>query len=116
LQAPEYIPALDLVVTAPDGWLAAFCIGWLDRQGLGGRPSGQIEPLGVHPDFRRRGLGRAVLLEGLRRLVAHGAEQLLVETDDYRDAAYALYESASFRVAHKILLYRKDCAANTAAS
>src|SRR5262249_9000849 len=51
LQAPEHMPDLDLVVTATDGRLAAFCVCWLDPRGPGGRPTGQIEPMGVHPDF-----------------------------------------------------------------
>jgi mycothiol synthase len=108
LLAPEYIPDLDLVVVAPDGRLVAFCVCWFAPQGPDGQPTGQVEPMGVHPDFQRHGLGRTVLREGLRRLVAHGATQLIVQTDDYRDAARALYESVGFRVAHKILLYRKD--------
>ncbi len=71
---------------------------------------GQIEPLGVHPDYQKLGLGRAVLLEGLRRLQSRGSVSMIVETDDYRDAAVALYQAAGFEVTHKILIYRKDVA------
>lgn len=108
LAAPEYISDLDLVVAAPDGRLAAFCLCWLNRSLS--VPSGQIEPLGVHPDFRKLGLGHAVLLEGLRRLRARGAQRIFVETDNYRDAALELYESAGFRVIKDVLVYRKDFA------
>jgi len=108
LVQPEYLPDLDLVVAAPDGRLAAFCVGWLDRQGPDGTVLGQVEPLGVHPDFQGQGLGRAVLLESLRRMQEHGATLLTVETDTYRDAAFALYQSAGFRVAHDIWVYRRD--------
>ena len=90
LARPEYRPDLDLVAVAPDGRLAAFCICWLNR-GPGGEVSGQVEPLGVHADFRRQGLGRTILVEGLRRLQEHGAASVAVETDNYRDAAFALY-------------------------
>jgi ribosomal protein S18 acetylase RimI-like enzyme len=109
LQRPEYVPELDLVVVAPGGRLAAFCIGWFAAQGPDGRPTGQIEPLGVHPDFQKLGLGRAILAEALIRLQSHGAEQVVVETDDFRDAAYALYQSAGFQRAHAIGVYRRDC-------
>ncbi len=51
LQRAEYEPDLDLVVEAPNGQLAAFCIGWLDRSRAYGKPAGQIEPMGVHADF-----------------------------------------------------------------
>jgi mycothiol synthase len=108
LQQPAYRPELDLVAVAPDGRLAAFCVGWFDPHGVDGRPSGQIEPLGVHQDFQGQGLARAILAEGVRRLGQHGAEQLLVETDNYRPAAIALYESTGFRIERKVLVYRKD--------
>lgn len=110
LHQPAYRPDSDLVVAAPDGRLAAFCIGWLHRGADGNR--GQIEPMGVHPDFRRLGLGQAILAEGLRRLYAQGAQEVFVETDNYRDAAFALYESVGFRVARDVLVYRKDYPSN----
>ncbi len=114
LEQPEYLPDLDLVIAAPDGQLVAFCVGWLDHHAPGGAVLGQVEPLGVHPDFQGQGLGRAVLLEGLRRLQAHGATLLTVETDTYRDAAFSLYQSAGFRVAYDIWVYRRDFTARAA--
>lgn len=107
LRCPEYHADLDLVAVAPDGRLAAFCVCWCDRDADGKR-TGQIEPLGVHKDFRQLGLGRAILLEGLRRLYACGADTVCVETDNYRDAALELYEGVGFSLAQDVLVYRKD--------
>ena len=104
LKQPEYLPDLDLVAVAPDGSLAAFCIAWLEAQSR----LGQIEPLGVHPAWRNLGLGQGILSEALRRLQACGAQQVCVETDEYRNPALALYESAGFRRARSVLVYRKD--------
>jgi ribosomal protein S18 acetylase RimI-like enzyme len=106
LRHPDYSPDLDVVVSAPDGRLAAFCIGWLNPTGL----NGQIEPLGCHADFRRYALGRLVLAEVLRRLQAQGAQQIYVETDNYRDTAFRLYQSLGFEVVRDILVFRKDYA------
>lgn len=92
VQRPGYRADLDLVVAAPDGRVAAFAILWLGPES-GGRREGQFEPVGVCPDFRRRGLGRAVMLEGMRRLRAAGATHAIVATDDTRAAANALYRS-----------------------
>jgi ribosomal protein S18 acetylase RimI-like enzyme len=64
--------------------------------------------MGVHPDFRKLGLGQAILTENLRRLVQHGAEQLFVETDSYRGPALELYESVGFQVVRDVWVYRKD--------
>ena len=107
LQRPEYIPDLDLVVVAPDERLAAFCVCWLTKDS-DGRIGGQVEPLGVHADFRKLGLGRAILVEGLKRLRAKGAESIYVQTDNYRNAAFRLYEAVGFQVIQDILMYRKD--------
>lgn len=107
LQRPEYIPDLDLVCVAPNGQLAAFCICWLDKS-VNGNITGQIEPLGVHADFRKLGLGKAILAEGLKRLSEKGARNIYVQTDNYRNAAFKLYESAGFHVTQDILIHRKD--------
>jgi ribosomal protein S18 acetylase RimI-like enzyme len=107
LRRPEYVPDLDLVAVAPDGRLAAFCVCWLGRHSEAAI-SGQIEPLGVRAEFSRLGLGRAILSEGLRRLVGHGAGRIYVETDSWRNAALATYESVGVRVIRNVLVYRKD--------
>ena len=107
LQHPDYRPDLDVVIAAPDGRLAAFCIGWavvIPGEGL----TGHIEPLGCHQDFRRYALGRLALVEVLRRMQAIGVQSIYVETDNYRDTALALYESVGFRIARNVLVYRKD--------
>jgi mycothiol synthase len=115
LRRPEYVPDLDLIAVAPDGSLAAFCVAWLDIRS-DREVSGQIEPLGVHDAHRHRGLGRAILYEALRRLHRHGARQVYVETDNYRDGALATYQSAGFSVLHDIVVYRKDYVAARANS
>jgi mycothiol synthase len=107
LRRPEYTPGLDLVAIAPDGRLAAFCICWLAKDSEG-EPIGQVEPLGVHEDFRELGLGRAILSEGLQRLHLCGADEVYVETDKYRNAALTLYEAMGFGTIRDILVYRKD--------
>jgi mycothiol synthase len=107
LQHPAYTPDLDLVVEAPDGRLVAFCICWLNKSVEAG-PIGQVEPLGCHKDFAHLALGRVALSEGLRRLQAFGARNIFVETDNYRNIAFRLYESFDFQVIQDVLVYRKD--------
>lgn len=94
--APTYRPDLDLIVVAPDDRFAAFCIVWLDdANGLG-----VFEPVGCHPDFQRRGLGKAVMTEGLRRLHALGATTAYVGSGskEQSPAANALYDGLGFTV------------------
>jgi ribosomal protein S18 acetylase RimI-like enzyme len=60
---------LDIVAIALDQRFAAFATCWVDQ----GNRVGQFEPVGTAPEFRRQGLGQAVLSEGLRRMQQHGA-------------------------------------------
>ncbi len=67
--APDYHPELDLVVETPDGGYASGCIVWHDAR----NHFGVFEPVCTVPEHRRKGLGRAVIREGLNRLLALGA-------------------------------------------
>jgi ribosomal protein S18 acetylase RimI-like enzyme len=107
LRRPEYLADLDLVAVAPGGRLAAFCVCWLHK-GLDNQTSAQIEPFGVHSEFRGLGLGRAVLSEALRRMYHHGVDNVYAETDKQRRAALALYEAVGFRLLQDVLVFRKD--------
>ena len=89
-RAPLYRRDLDLVALAPDGELAAFCTVWFDDL----TRTAAFEPVGTHPAHQRRGLGRAVMAEGLRRAVHLGATLAIVSS--YSSAAGALYASVGF--------------------
>lgn len=104
LQHPDYRPDLDIVVEASDGRLVAFCICWFNEN----LQMGQVEPLGSHKDFRQYALGRVALSEGLRRLQTLGAQHIFVETDNYRNTAFRLYEAFDFQVIQDVQVYRKD--------
>ncbi len=93
MSLPTYRSNLDLVVVAPDGSFAAYCIVWYDAANR----AGTFEPVGCHPDHWRQGLGKAVMHEGLRRLKALGAQVANVSSHD-EPAAVALYHAVGFRV------------------
>ena len=46
------------------------CIVWYDEKNR----MGILEPVGAHPDFRRKEFGREVVMAGIRRAAALGAE------------------------------------------
>ena len=97
-----YRADLDCVVEAPDGRFAAYVLCWYDdanRVGL-------FEPVGTHPDFRRRGLGAAVCRYAFRRLQEEGATHALVLAAD--DPAIALYGSLGFRRYTRVVEFRKQ--------
>ena len=64
--------------------------------GRAGR-QGYLQRVAVHPDGRRGGWGRALVLDALRWLRRHDARRALVNTQWTNDAALALYESCGFR-------------------
>jgi mycothiol synthase len=85
--APLYRRDLDLVAAAPDGAIAAFCTIWFDDV----TRSAYFEPVATVPAHQRRGLGKALLTEGLRRLQRMGATRAFV--GGHSAAANALYRS-----------------------
>lgn len=108
---PLYRPDLDLVAVAPDGTYAAFCCAHIDTETnqQKGRLEGHISLLGTRRGFRRLGLGRAMLLAGLRRLKASGMETVTIGVDAQNpNQAYKLYESVGFCKQHSHLNFAKQ--------
>ena len=70
----------------------------LHGYGLFGRSgaAGYVQRLAVAPEVQRRGLGRALLSDGLRWLRAHGAGRVYVNTQEDNDRALALYLGSGF--------------------
>ena len=85
-----YRASLDCVVEASDGRFAAYCLIWPDDE----NGVGELEPVGVREEFRRRGLGAAVCTFALRRWHEEGGRQAIVYC--VSDAACSLYESIGF--------------------
>jgi mycothiol synthase len=86
-------PHAELAVVAPDGTFASFCTIWLDE----GNRVGGFEPVGTHPAYRRRGLGRAMMYEALRRLRAWGATAAELGTG-YHAPAVHFYKALGFTI------------------
>jgi len=63
--------------------------------GVAGR-RGYVQRLAVDPDAQRRGIGAALLVDGLRWSRRRGARDAVVNTDRANDAARALYEKYGF--------------------
>jgi len=59
-------------------------------------PMGEVYVVGVDPDQRGTGLGRALTLEGLVHLRGRGLDQAMLYVDADNTAAIALYESLAF--------------------
>jgi ribosomal protein S18 acetylase RimI-like enzyme len=103
MQSPVYVPEHEIFVIAPNGQVAAYCIIWTDEL----TRVGQFEPVGTHPDFQRKGLGKSLLFEGLRRLKSEGMTEACVCSYHDNVAALRLYESVGFQKHKRLLTYQK---------
>ncbi|WP_330334319.1 GNAT family N-acetyltransferase [Streptomyces sp. NBC_00536] len=94
-RSAPYRGDLHVLVEAPDGTMAASTIMWLDEANR----TAEFEPVGTHPDYRRRGLGRAMLLHGMHRARAAGATHMTVAClgAPGHPAARGLYYGLGFR-------------------
>lgn len=91
-----YDERLDLVVEAPDGKLAASCLGWWDPATL----TAEIEPLGVVARQRRRGLAGALCRAVSNTVAEWGGREVFINTGPRADypAPAATYARAGFQV------------------
>lgn len=78
--APGYSLAHKLLVVSPEGQLAAYSLFWL----YPANKTAEIDPIGTHPNHRKRGLARALVLESFKRMRENGMEYAYIasETDD----------------------------------
>ena len=102
-KSPTYRPELDLVVVAPDGSFASFCIAWYDER----NKLGVFEPVACHECHRRRGLTTALMTEALCRLKDLGATVAAVGAVGGNDVSNAFYESLGFHTVDLCYRWRK---------
>jgi mycothiol synthase len=105
MRSPGFHIDHELIVVAPDGRFAAFLVYWLDPVSK----SGLFEPVGCHSDFQRRGLTKALMYEGMRRMVEQGMTTAIVlhEAPTENPASTALYRSVGFRTKYSSHAYRR---------
>ena len=84
---PSYRKDLNIIIVAPDGHYVAYAGTWFVEKNR----YAYIEPVCTDPDFRRRGFGRAAVLEGVRRCVELGAQVAYVAS------VQPFYQSMGFK-------------------
>lgn len=92
---PDFRPA-DVVIAERDGALIGFHQVKLHTDHPSGKTVGEVYVIAVDPHVHAKGVGRALTLEGMRRLLGLGAQviELYVESDNV--PARRLYESLGF--------------------
>lgn len=82
-----------IVVVAPNGHFASHCGMWYDKE------SGYavVEPVCTDPEYRGMGIGKAAVLEGIKRVSEMGAERVFVGSDQqfYYNIGFRPYMTAT---------------------
>ena len=98
--APGYDATLDMVAVMPEGNLGAYCICWPEEA------TGvcEFEPVGTHPDHRRKGLASAVMYAAMRRAREIGLHTALVYC---KEETWPFYHSLGFNQIDRAVEYVK---------
>ena len=97
-ESSAYQGELDLIAVEESGRFAAFCQCELKRvaNSQGEHLAGEVGLIGTRPELTNRGLGRALLLTGLRLLHECGAASAYLETPESNVPAQRLFRSVGF--------------------
>jgi ribosomal protein S18 acetylase RimI-like enzyme len=99
LENPAYKPEIDLIIVNPEDKPVGFCICWMWNE------FGQIEPLGIHPDYQGLGLGRALERYALQVLKNQGVRFVFLDHVSLNERAIALSLRTGFKQNNNALRY-----------
>ena len=111
LRAREAEPWFDpagFLLHEREGRLAGFC--WTKIHSHREPPLGEIYVIAVDPDFQGLGLGRALVVSGLRHLESKGLQIGMLYVDGGNTPAVTLYKDMGFTVDHTDQAYVGDVA------
>lgn len=89
MRAPGYLQEWDFGAISPEGKPVAFCLAWPDHQ----NGMAELDPIGTHPDYRKRGLAKAIIIECFRRLREAGIRYVYISSAPEPYVSNRLYES-----------------------
>ena len=84
---PNFRKDLNIIIVAPDGNYVAYAGTWFEAT----NKFAYVEPVATDPDYRRMGLGKAAVLEGVRRCGELGAQVA------YVGSAQPFYQAMGFK-------------------
>ena len=100
---PGYDPGNEIVAVHADGTFMGFSVTWYDELNR----VGYFEPVGVHRDFHRRGVGSALLRAGMIRMRDAGMASATVWHASAEDRAVAFYQSNGFTSVNPVTRWQR---------
>lgn len=94
---PNFDHSLNVAVVSPRGEYVSYSGIWYDQR----NQVAYVEPVATDPDYRRMGLGRAAVLECVRRTAERGANIVQV------GSGQAFYQAIGFRPAWATYFWEK---------
>ena len=84
---------LKIAIVSPDGNFVSYCGMWYEPE----TGFALVEPVATVPEYRRKGLGRAAVYEGIKRVSKRGAKRILVGSSQqfYYSIGFRPYATAS---------------------
>ena len=110
LSAPSVSEDTVFTARSPSGEHVSFCIARIDWA----NEIADIDPVGTHPDHRRRGLARAVLLTCFSALAERGIRTAYIGSGAEPAAANRLYESLAPSNTHSHRMWSRAGGRSTA--
>ena len=86
----------DALIAEEDGQVVGFLLGFVAPTTP---PTGYVHLVGIHPDFRRRGVGHLLYEQFTERCSAAGAHRIKAITTVGNDGSIAFHRALGFEVA-----------------
>jgi mycothiol synthase len=107
MRAPGYFPAADLVLVDSADRFIGIGHNRIERLDAG-VDKGWVQYVAVLPEYRKRGLGRALLLASMQALKAAGFNKAHLSADsENQSGALQLYTSAGFSIDNRMIVYMR---------
>lgn len=79
-----------------DTIVGTFTLYILDNLGHRGTPFAVVESVITHPDHRRKGVGRSMMLKAMEIAAERGCYKLVLSSDIKREGAHTFYDRLGF--------------------
>jgi mycothiol synthase len=104
MRTPGYDPQDEIVAVHTNGTFMGFTMTWYDEM----NSVGHFEPVGVHRDFHRLGVGSALLRAGMERMRDAGMASATVWHASAEDRAVAFYQSNGFASVNPVTRWERS--------